>query len=449
MKLLFAVFVVACAGYAQTSGQLIRMHTNAGDIDVQLLPSSAPLTVANFLNYMNRGAYDNSIFHRSVKNFIIQGGGFKNDFSAIPADAAVQNEFMVSNSNLRGTIAMAKLGTDPNSATNQWFFNLTNNSANLNNQNGGFTVFGRVANPDSLAVMDKIGNLPTINNTSPFDQLPIFSFANPLSGDNLVTVLSVKQLNSVDAPQVQQVISASAFGGSGTAAPGEYIEIYGQNLANTARGWGTADFKNGNAPTQLDGVSVTVGGRNAYVNYVSPTQINVQISSSLAAGAQPVAITFNGQTNDTSNDAANINVKPLAGGILAPPSFAVGGKQYVGATHANGTFVSNGKIPGIAAAPAHPGETLLFYGTGFGPVTPNNVVFAGAIASSAARVNASVQFKIGGTTARVPFAGLIAGLVGVYQFNVVVPSDAPTGDLTVEVSVNGDTLPQTLYLPGR
>ena len=449
MKLLFAVFVVACAGYAQTSGQLIRMHTNAGDIDVQLLPSSAPLTVANFLNYMNRGAYDNSIFHRSVKNFIIQGGGFKNDFSAIPADAAVQNEFMVSNSNLRGTIAMAKLGTDPNSATNQWFFNLTNNSANLDNQNGGFTVFGRVANPDSLAVMDKIGNLPTINNTSPFDQLPIFSFANPLSGDNLVTVLSVKQLNSVDAPQVQQVISASAFGGSGTAAPGEYIEIYGQNLANTARGWGTADFKNGNAPTQLDGVSVTVGGRNAYVNYVSPTQVNVQISPSLAAGAQPVAITFNGQTNDTSSDAANINVKPLAGGILAPLSFAVEGKQYVGATHANGTFVSNGKIPGIAAAPAQPGETLLFYGTGFGPVTPNNVVFAGAIASSAARINASVQFKIGGTPAQVLFAGLIAGLVGVYQFNVVVPGDAPAGDLTVEVSVNGDTLPQTLYLPGR
>ena len=447
MKLLFAVFVVACTGYAQTSGQLIRMHTNAGDIDVQLLPASAPLTVANFLNYMNRGAYDNSIFHRSGKNFIIQGGGFKNDFSAIPADAAVQNEYSLSNT--RGTIAMAKLGTDPNSATNQWYFNLTNNSANLDNQNGGFTVFGRVANPDSLAVMDKIGNLFAANKSGPpFDQVPVFSASNDISGDNLVTVLSVKQLNSVDAPQIQQVISASAFGGSSTAAPGEYIEIYGQNLANTARGWGAGDFRNGNAPTQLDGVSVTVGGRNAYVNYVSATQLNVQISSSLAAGPQPVVITFNGQTNATS-DAANINVKPLAGGILAPLSFAVEGKQYVGATHANGTFVSNGKIPGIAAAPAQPGETLLFYGTGFGPVTPNNVVFAGAIASSAARVNASVQFKIGGTTAQVPFAGLIAGLVGVYQFNVVVPSDAPTGDLTVEVSVNGDTLPQTLYLPGR
>ncbi len=431
---------------AQGSGQLVRMHTNAGDIDVQLLPASAPATVNNFLSYMNKGAYNNSIFHRSVKNFIIQGGGFKQDFSAIPQDAAVKNEFSISN--MRGTIAMAKLGTDPNSATNQWFFNLGDNSANLDNQNGGFTVFGRVANAAGLAVMDKIGALPIINKGSPFDQLPYFNAASDFSGDNLVTVISVTQLNSVDAPQVQAVISASAFGGLMTTAPGSYIEIYGQNLAGSTRGWGTADFKNNNAPTQLDGVTVTVGGKNAYVNFVSPNQVNVQISPSLAAGGQPVIVTYNGQSSDPAT--GNIDIKPLAGGILAPSSFKVDGKQYVAATHASGTFISSGKIPGVPAAPAQPGETVVFYGTGFGPVTPNSVAFAGAIALSAARVTANVQFKIGGTVAQVPFAGLITGLVGVYQFNVVVPADAPAGDLAVEVSVNGgDPLPQTLYLPGR
>lgn len=430
---------------AQSSGQLVRMHTNAGDIDIQLLPATAPATVDNFLSYMNKGAYNSSILHRSVKNFIIQGGGFKQDLSAIPQDAAVKNEYSLSNA--RGTIAMAKFGNDPNSATNQWFFNLGDNSGNLDNQNGGFTVFGRVANPASLAVMDKIAALPIDNIGSPFDTIPIFSFANPTSGDNLVTVISVTQLNSVDAPQVQAVISASAFGGFKTTAPGSYIEIYGQNLAGSTRGWGKSDFKNGNAPTQLDGVTVTVGGKNAYVNFVSPNQVNVQISPSLAAGGQPVIVTYNGQPSDPAT--GSIDVKPLAGGILAPLPFKVDGKQYVAATHASGTFISNGKIPGVTAAPAQPGETIIFYGTGFGPVTPNSVVFAGAIASSAARVNANVQFKIGGTTAQVPFAGLVAGLVGVYQFNVVVPADAPAGDLAVEVSVNGDTLPQTLYLPGR
>ncbi len=230
-------------------------------------------------------------------------------------------------------------------------------------------------------------------------------------------------------------------------SPGSYIEIYGQQLAGSSRGWGTSDFKNGNAPTQLDGVTVTVGGKNAYVNYVSSTQVNVQVSPSLASGPQPVIVTYNGQSSDAT--ANTIDVEPLAAGILAPLSFKIAGKQYVGATHANGTFVSNGAIPGVASAPPQPGETLIFYGIGFGAVTPNSVVFAGAIAASSAKVNANVQFKIGGVNATVTSATIIQGLVGVYQFNVVVPASAPTGDLSVEVSVNGTALPQTLFLPGR
>ena len=440
-----SIFLASLSAFAQSSGQLIRMHTNVGDIDVQLLPATAPNTVQNFLNYQQRGAYDGCIIHRIVKNFIIQGGGYKQDFSAIAQDAPVTNEFNLSNT--RGTISMAKLGSDPNSATNQWFFNLADNGGNLDNQNGGFTVFGRVANPASLAVMDKIGALRPIALDPPFDQLPIININNDPSGDNLVTIISVTQLDSVNAPTVSSVISASGFGGASSAAPGSYIEIYGQQLAGSSRGWGTADFKNGNAPTQLDGVAVTVGGKNAYVNYVSPGQVNVELSPSLAAGAQPVIVTYNGQSSDAT--ANTIDVEPLAAGILAPPTFKIAGKQYVGATHASGAFVSNGTIPNLPTAPPQPGETLIFYGTGFGPVTPNTVVFAGAIAASAAKINATVQFKIGGTSATVTSATLVQGLVGVYQFNVVVPASAPAGDLTVEVSVNGNALPQTLFLPGR
>ena len=152
----FLLLFAFAAVYAQTTtAPTVRFKTTLGDIDVLLLPGSAPKSVENFLKYMNKKAYDNSVFHRSVQGFIIQGGGFSAalpNLPAIPADPPVINEYR--ESNIRGTIAMAKLGDDPNSATNQWFFNLSNNNAGiLNGQNGGFTVFGRIVDSASLAVM--------------------------------------------------------------------------------------------------------------------------------------------------------------------------------------------------------------------------------------------------------------------------------------------------------
>ena len=136
----------------------------------------APLTVQNFLNYVSDGDYVNTIIHRSVPGFVIQGGGFTvegladvlntNPASAIgviPSDPPVVNEFSSDRSNLRGTIAMAKLGGDPDSATNQWFFNLGDNSANLDDQNGGFTVFGEVLEQSDLDILDAIASIDIFN----------------------------------------------------------------------------------------------------------------------------------------------------------------------------------------------------------------------------------------------------------------------------------------------
>lgn len=138
---------------------VVKLQTSLGTIDIELLDTEAPLTVANFLSYVNSGAYNNSIIHRSIPNFIIQGGGFTNVLGAIPANAPVVNEFSATRSNLRGTIAMAKVDGNPNSATNGWFINLSDNSANLDNQNGGFTVFGRVVG-NGMQVADAIAALP-------------------------------------------------------------------------------------------------------------------------------------------------------------------------------------------------------------------------------------------------------------------------------------------------
>ena len=155
----------------------VLIQPTQGNIPVELTPQGAPLTVSNFLAYADAGRYENSLIHRSARlgdgtPFVIQGGGFFFDFSGettsiapVPTFDAVLNEPNVSNT--RGTIAMAKLGGDPDSATSQWFFNLSDNGPILDDQNGGFTVFGRVVG-DGMEVVDAIANLSRFNLTQDF-----------------------------------------------------------------------------------------------------------------------------------------------------------------------------------------------------------------------------------------------------------------------------------------
>src|SRR5690606_2965697 len=136
----------------------------------------------------------------------------------------------------RGTIAMAKLEGNPNSATNQWFFNLSDNNANnLDNQNGGFTVFGRVANAAGLTVMDRIAALrPFPIAGTPYSDVPLVNYGGgAVQLSNLVLIHSVSVLSSTGPPAIRSggVITPSAFSGVAEAAPGSYIEIYGSNLA--------------------------------------------------------------------------------------------------------------------------------------------------------------------------------------------------------------------------
>jgi cyclophilin family peptidyl-prolyl cis-trans isomerase len=142
------------------AGEFVRFSTSLGNIDVQLLPQDAPNSVANFLSYVNSGAYSSTFFHRLVSGFVLQGGGYDvegGQIATIPTQAPVANEFSVSNT--RGTLAMAQAGGNPNSATDQWFFNLTDNSSQLDKLH--FTVFGQVLDPSSLSVMDAIAQLRT------------------------------------------------------------------------------------------------------------------------------------------------------------------------------------------------------------------------------------------------------------------------------------------------
>lgn len=456
IRFLGSLLVMAMAVFGQAD-PTVRMKvalgdgkTTFGDVDVVLLTSSAPLTVANFLKYVGRGSYNNTMFHRSVPGFIVQTGGYTltgNNFIPIAQDAPVKNEYNISNT--RGTLAMAKLGNNPNSATSEFFFNLADNSSNLNSQNGGFTVFGRVANATSQAVIDRIASQPVPSGIfqSPWDSLPLYNYrsGNPGPG-NIIVIQSITVLEGIPTPAITSggVVVPTAFGGGTTAAPGGYLEIYGTVLAGTSRGWTDADFTGSVAPITLETVQVTVGGQRAFINYISPGQVNVQIPETAPVGdAVPVVVFYNGLPSPP----VNIAIKDYAGSVLAPSSFKVGDTQYVAAVHAaTAKFVSGGNIPDVEAAPAVPGETLILYGVGFGGIAPNFPPLGGRKASGLTSLVNPISVKIGEAEAKVAYAGLAPTFIGLYQFNIEVPSNAANGDQPLTITQGGAAIAQKLFI---
>ncbi len=142
----------------------VLMETSAGNIELELYQDKAPKTVENFLKYVNSGFYNGTIFHRVIKDFMIQGGGFTQDMNQKPTNAPIANEAYNGLKNDRGTIAMARTN-DPHSATSQFFINHKDNSfLNYKAQTTagwGYAVFGKVTK--GMDVVDKIANVKTGN----------------------------------------------------------------------------------------------------------------------------------------------------------------------------------------------------------------------------------------------------------------------------------------------
>jgi len=227
-----------------TSG--VRLTTSLGPIDIALYDQRTPATVANFKNYVDSGRYFITdptthqiaplFWHRSAPGFVIQSGGFlatvdpSNSTDVAPtqvqAFAAVPNEPGISNE--RGTIAMAKLGTDPNSATSQWYINLADNGgppSNLDTVDGGFTVFGRVLG-DGMTVADAIAALPIFNFGTPFDSLPLRNYTSGLpTPGNLVTIPAIDYISSLTftASSDHPAIASVQFSDSDLLVSGKQI----------------------------------------------------------------------------------------------------------------------------------------------------------------------------------------------------------------------------------
>ncbi len=268
---------------------VVRLGTVLGAVDVALFGQQKPITVANFLNYVNQGRYfkidptngqlASNFVHRSVPGFVVQGGGYLGTVNpGDPANAQptqvlhfspIQNEPGISNT--RGTIAMAKIANQPNSATSEWFINLANNGGppnNLDTENGGFTVFGRVVN-NGMTVVDAIAAVPRFNFGPPFDAIPLrsYTFPNPIRVPNLVSIPEISQIS----PLTFSVMSDNPAVADAT--------VSGTNLLVTGHQVGSALLTV--TATDVDGATVS---QNFTVTVVAAPGRLVQLSTRMQVG---------------------------------------------------------------------------------------------------------------------------------------------------------------------
>jgi cyclophilin family peptidyl-prolyl cis-trans isomerase len=242
----------------------VSLPSSTGIFTIALDRQHKPVTVGNFLNYVNFGRYfatdptthmlASSFIHRSVPGFVVQGGGFIGAVDpAHPTNARptlvmgfppIQNEPGISNK--KGTVAMAKIDGNPNSATSQWFVNLADNGgppANLDTQNGGFTVFGHVTGT-GMTTVNAIAAVPIFNFGSPFDSLPLRNYTAP----NAIKVTNLVSINSIT------FIPPLAFAATSDNVAVATAAISGKNLLVTGLQPGTAHISA--KATDLDGAIV-------------------------------------------------------------------------------------------------------------------------------------------------------------------------------------------------
>jgi peptidyl-prolyl cis-trans isomerase A (cyclophilin A) len=328
--------------------QLANTTLGNGEINVVLFDqvgSGAPLTVQNFQTYIDQGRYNDTIIHRSIPSFVIQGGGYSVDnfppLTDIPSNPPVVNEFSPLRSNIRGTIAMAKIpatdsqgnpipGGGPDSATNEWFFNLSNNASNLDNQNGGFTAFGQILGVNDLATMDAIASVTLYNAGSSFPNLPLVDYvpSQPISANNFV------RFSGISVSQ-QSELTFSIINNTNPLVVNARLE--GQELI--------LDYQ----PSQVGNADITVRATNLFGEFVDDTfRVTTSLLSSLSiqdaairegnsgtkdltftvtlsqASAQAVSVNFTTATPTGHTATSNVDFSASSGTLTIPAGQLIG-----------------------------------------------------------------------------------------------------------------------------
>jgi len=238
----------------------------------------------------------------------------------------------------------------------------------------------------------------------------------------------IVQQNGTGAVGTRPVVAAAVNNAhlqSGFASA-TWITLYGSNLAPTSRAWRLSDFVGNKLPTQLDAVSVNVNGKPAFISYISPTQINALAPDDAALGSVLVEVIA---PNGLSVPVAADKNAYAPGWFMFDPD----GRKYIAAVHPDGAYLGRaGLYPALDFRPAKPGDIVVLFGTGFGPVDPPTPT--SDLVSRPGQLTSQVTVRIGGLMAEVQWAGLVSP--GLYQLNVVVP-DVPDGDQEVIAEIAG------------
>jgi len=279
--------------------------------------------------------------------------------------------------------------------------------------------------PPGLALSDnKLSGIPT--------QFGTFSMSITVQDSSTPPLMASLTFTLVIAPAQGQpvilgtngVVNGASF--QPVISQSAWVTILGTSLAPNTRSWTTAELALGKLPLSLDNVSVTINGKNAFVEYISPTQINVVSPADDSVGPVEVRVINNGVVSAPA-------IAQIA--TLSPSFFLVAGK-YVAAVHADGELVgSPGLIPGGQFRPARSGEILQLYANGLGPTTP--AIPSNALTTVVAQITATPTVFFDNVPAEILFAGLVPPYARLYQINARVPLGTKAGDVSVVVTAAG------------
>ena len=240
----------------------------------------------------------------------------------------------------------------------------------------------------------------------------------------ITSVYDVRKVTASTSPSAKPVITPTTGVVNGASfsigiAPNTFVTIEGTNLSAVTDSW---TVKNGVLPTSLDGVSVSIGGSPAYVNYVSPTQVNVLTPADISGEFVNVIV--------TNSVGASVPVLALSAEYM--PAFFTWPNNQVVATHTDFTWaVKDGTFPGTTTVPAKPGETIILWGTGFGPTSPAIPVGITTPTDKTYSTTAKPTLQLNDVAVTVDGAALAPGFAGLYQLAFQVPASLPDGNYQV------------------
>lgn len=266
------------------------------------------------------------------------------------------------------------------------------------------------------------------------------------SGDRIFTTTATLTFAQGGGGGPRPTISSGGVVNAGSGAPNiasnTWISIFGSEMAAALRQIDGSDVRDNRLPTSLADVSVEVNGRAAFLQFVSPAQVNALVPDDGDTGNVRVEVIRAGQRST----AAMVLKQALSPGFL--PFRDSAGRLYIAARHADFSVVGKtGLFPNAAAnftTPARPGEVILLFAVGFGPTTP--AVEAGVIPSAIARTTNEARVFFGDAPATVSYAGVSPGSAGLYQLNVEVPATAPNGDVPVRAEIGGLRTQENIFI---